>query len=317
MVGQNELLKRLPWVNQELLDSAGQLFPVAITRSWLDNSEGDPNDPLLLQAIPRPEELVLNKSDLLDPVGDQACSPVPWVVQKHPDRALLLLTKRCHVYCRYCFRRAFSPGDSVDPTPAQLDNAVDWVLSSGVQEIILSGGDPLAVSNAKLFKLFKRLDSYDGTLRIHTRAPITAPWRIDGDLIELLRSRAPVWMVVHVNHPKELSEQVLTGLRKLSEAGVRLLNQTVLLHKINDDPNTLALLSTTLVSAGVMPYYLHHPDPAPNTSHFRVSYKDGLQIYKALTNSVSGIALPKYVVDLPDGSGKVSVIEAMLTGQIV
>ena len=136
VVGQNELLKRLPWVDQELLDSAGQLFPVAITRSWMDNSEGDPNDPLLLQAIPRAEELVLNKSDLLDPVGDQACSPVPWVVQNHQDRALLLLTKRCHVYCRYCFRRAFSPGDSVDPTPAQLDNAVDWVLSSGVQEII-------------------------------------------------------------------------------------------------------------------------------------------------------------------------------------
>ena len=299
------------------MDSAGKLFPVGVTRSWLDNSETISNDPLLLQAIPSPEELVLDKSDLLDPVGDVANSPIPWVVQKHEDRALLLLTKRCHVYCRYCFRRAFSPSDSVDPTAAQLDSAIDWVLNSGVEEIILSGGDPLAVSNTKLSELFRRLDSYTGTLRIHTRAPITAPWRIDGELLGLLKSRSPVWMVVHVNHPRELSEPVLTALRRLADAGVRLLNQTVLLHKVNDNASTLAHLSRALVRAGVMSYYLHHPDPAPNTAHFRISYKEGLRIYEGLTNSVSGVALPKYVVDLPDGSGKVSVIEAMLTGQIV
>jgi lysine 2,3-aminomutase len=256
-------------------------------------------------------------SDILDPVGDALNSPIPWVVQKHKDRALLLLTKRCHLYCRYCFRRAFSPSDSVDPTKVELDSAIDWILDSGVEEIILSGGDPLAISNTKLANVLDRLSSHQGTLRIHTRAPITAPWRVDAELIKLLKRHAPVWMVVHANHPKELSEPVLEAFQALSEAGVRLLNQAVLLRGVNDNANTLAQLSRALVKAGVLPYYLHHPDAAPNTAHFRLSYKEGLRIYKELSQSVSGVALPKYVVDLPDGSGKVSVNEAMLSGQIV
>ncbi len=316
-MGKNELLSQFTWLDKELIDSATKLFPVSVTRSWIENAENVDTDPLLIQALPNPMELVPDEDDLLDPVGDIVNSPIPWVVQKHPDRALLLLTKRCHVYCRYCFRRAFSPSDSVDPTEPQLDAAIDWLLNSGVEEIILSGGDPLAVSNSKLAKVLDRLSDHRGTLRIHTRAPITAPWRVDDKLLEVLKSREPVWMVVHVNHPRELSESVLSSLRRLSGAGVKLLNQTVLLRNVNDNSETLSHLSRALVKAGVFPYYLHHPDAAPNTAHFRLSYSEGLRIYQKLSESVSGIALPKYVVDLPDGSGKVSVIEAMLTGQIV
>ena len=311
------MLQRLPWVDKALLTAANMLFPISVTRSWLDNSTETQNDPLVIQALPDLMELKKDPLDLEDPVGDIANSPTPWIVQKHRDRALILLTKRCHVYCRFCFRRAFSPGEKVDPSPDELDNAIDWLLKSGVEEIILSGGDPLAVSNSKLRMVLERLSEHKGSLRIHTRAPITAPWRVDPELVSLLKEHGPVWMVVHINHPKELSDDVIYSLKSLSDAGVKLLNQTVLLRNVNDNAKTLTQLFQMLVRIGVKPYYLHHPDSAPNTAHFRMSYREGLQIYETLSKTVSGVALPKYVVDLPDGSGKVSVIEALLKGQIV
>jgi lysine 2,3-aminomutase len=316
VLGKQALLSRYPWVSSALFSAASKLFPVAITRSWADRSGDSAQDPLLRQALPDPSEWAGHPLDRPDPVGDRAQSPVPWLVQKHPDRALLLVTKRCHLYCRFCFRRDHKPGEALDPTPAELDRAINAAVASGAREIILSGGDPLSLSNGQLDSLLRRLRPNFKVIRIHSRAPITCPERVDSGLIRALQATGPVWMVLHCNHPDELSTDALSAIKKLRMAGIGLLNQTVLLKGINDTADTLAALSEALVEIGVKPYYLHHTDPVPGNGHFRVRVEKGLALHQALKARLSGVALPAYVVDLPDGSGKIPVNEAHQRGLI-
>jgi len=237
------------------------------------------------------------------------------VICKHRDRVLLLLTKRCHLYCRYCFRRNHEPGERQDPTPDELEAALAWCADSGARELILSGGDPLAVRDRVLFGILDRLRIIP-VIRVHTRAPITAPERVTPALVAGLRERGPVWVTVHANHPRELTGPALAALARLVDAGIPVLNQSVLLAGVNDDVETLTALSEALVSARVFPYYLHHPDHASGNAHFRVDPRRGLALHRALARRVSGIALPTYVVDLPDGSGKIPVERALNEGRM-
>lgn len=311
-VGRPEALRRFGWLKDRLWRGADGLFPVRVPRSWADRIEG-PLDPLALQALPDERELIPDSADLDDPVGEKALQPLPWVVQKHADRALLLLTRRCHLYCRYCFRRSHDRGPE-DPTPAELNAALDWLVSSGVEEVILSGGDPLAVTDRRLFEVLDRLRPHVPVVRIHTRAPITAPERVTPALVEGLRERAPVWILVHANHPRELTAEVRDGLARFVDAGLPVLNQAVLLKGVNDDVDVLTRLCQELVRLRVFPYYLHHTDHVTGNAHLRVRARRGLALHAGLARRVSGVALPRYVVDPPDGSGKIDVLTALERG---
>ncbi len=309
MVGRPEVVRARPDLAPHW-EAADALFPVRVTRSFWDRIDPlDPADPLARQVLPDPAELTDDPTDLQDPVGDALCSPVPWVVHKYPSRVLLLLTKRCHLYCRYCFRRNHRPGDREDPTPEEWAAALQYAATSGAEEVILSGGDPLAVRDDRLFDAIDALRATVPVIRIHSRAPITRPDRVTPELAAGLRSRAPVWLVVHCNHPRELSPDVDRALALLVDHGVPVLNQSVLLAGVNDDPQVLAELCRQLVRRRVFPYYLHHPDAAKNTAHLRVPLERGLAIHAELRTLVSGVACPRYVIDPPDGRGKLDVSE--------
>jgi lysine 2,3-aminomutase len=280
-------------------------FTVRVTRSFAARMDmTNPDDPLARQVLPDALELEQHPGDVVDAVGDMAKSPVPWIVQKHPDRLILMVTKQCHLYCRYCFRRTHAPGEQLAPTPAELERAVDYVLSSGVEEVILSGGDPLTLRDDALFALIDRLQQRVPVVRIHTRAPITYPQRVTPALVAGLRERRPVWVVVHTNHAAELAPDVDQALARLVDAGLPVLNQSVLLRGVNDSVDALASLCRGLVRRGVFPYYLHQTDPVPGTAHLRVSVSEGLALMDGLRAVVSGVALPTFVVDPSDGSGK-------------
>ena len=302
IVGKKELLSRFPSLSQNIFDQADQLFPVRITRNWLTRVKSM-DGPLGRQAFPDHSELASQTGDLLDPVGEEQLSPHPWLIQKHADRILFITTRRCHLYCRYCFRRNHTGAE--DPSQEEWDSAIAYINEQHVQECILSGGDPLAVSHARLTQLFETLQT--PTIRIHTRAPITEPSVITPKLIQLLNKRAGVWVIVHCNHRDELSQEVRDGLRSLIQAGIPVLNQAVLLKGVNDSVDALRGLFQELVQLQVFPYYLHHTDSAAGNGAFRVSLERGLSIYQELSEIVSGIALPKYVIDPPDGSGKIDV----------
>ena len=301
-----EAKQRFPDVVLDVWRGLSSVFPVRVTRSWADRVRAA-DDPLGLQVFPHPSELLTDPLDIPDPVGEEGRMPVPWVVQKHQDRALLLVTRRCHLHCRYCFRRDLDGAQ--DPSEEELDQAVSYLRESGVHEVILSGGDPLILRTDKLGQIIDALRPAVPMIRIHSRAPITFPARVDEALVDMLKQRGPVWMVVHVNHPDELSDEVCRGLALLVDGGIPVLNQSVLLRGVNDDPDVLTNLCRRLLELRVRPYYLHHPDAVPGGGRFRVSLEAGLAIHNVLQKRLSGIALPKYVIDPPDGTGKVPVAE--------
>ncbi|MDP2312677.1 MAG: KamA family radical SAM protein [Pseudomonadota bacterium] len=312
-VGRPEALARWPWLEQVDWEGLDAAFPVRIPRDYVEGAT-DPDDPRLLTVLPDAREALAAPDDREDPVGDALMSPVPWGVQKHADRVLLLLTKRCHLYCRYCFRRNHEPGDAQDPSSEEWARLLAWAASSGAREAILSGGDPLAISDDRLYEVIDALRPSIPVIRIHTRAPITYARRITPELVAGLAARGPIWVLVHANHPGELTPAVEDALRRMVDAGLPVLNQAVLLAGVNDDVDVLAQLSERLVSLRVFPYYLHHPDHAAGNAHFRVDPARGLALHRALRSRTSGIGLPAYVVDPPDGSGKIPVEEWMARG---
>jgi len=306
VVGRPEVLRTFPEL-AAAWDLADQAFPVRVTRSFWERALAA-GAPLTRQVLPDARELEPFDGERVDPVGERRFNPLPWVVHKEPSRVLLLVTKRCHLYCRYCFRRTHDPADAEDPSPEAWDAAIRYAATSGAEEVILSGGDPLAVRDAVLFDAIDRLRPTIPVIRIHTRAPITRPDRVTPALVAGLVARAPVWTVVHCNHAAELSPDVDAALARFVDAGLPVLNQSVLLAGVNDDPEALAALSRALVRRRVFPYYLHHPDDVLGAGHFRVDRARGLEIYGALARRVSGVALPRYVLDAPDGSGKRDVL---------
>ena len=276
----------------------------------------DPRDPIALQFIPDARELEITLEERVDPIGDRAHEPVAGLIHRYPDRALLKLVHVCPVYCRFCFRREMvGPGKGDMMSEAELDAAFDYLARHPeIREIIITGGDPLILSTRRLGDLAARLEQIETIklVRWHSRVPVVDPLRVSEELASVL---APVgktaWLALHANHPRELTDLARLALRRLTEAGIHLVSQSVLLRGINDDPNTLAALMQAFLDAGVKPYYLHHADLAPGTSHWRVPIEEGLALVNALRGHLSGLAQPHYVIDIPGGFGKVPVHSAL------
>jgi len=301
----------IPVADVDRLDQVGERYTIAVPAALAALIDpADPADPIARQVLPDPRELTVTAEERSDPIGDDAFSPVRGLTHRYPDRVLLRPLLACPLYCRFCFRREVVGRAAGSMTAAELDEAVAYVSRTpAVREVILTGGDPLMLSARRLGGLLARLAAigHVDTLRIHTRVPVAAPERVDAALLAALRPGKPVWLSVHANHARELSDGAARGLALLAEGGVPLLAQTVLLRGVNDTPETLEQLFRRLLALRVKPYYLHHPDLAPGTAHFRLGLAEGQAIYRQLRGRVPGHALPTYVLDIPGGAGKVPV----------
>ena len=283
-----------------------------ITKQVLDTiQQNSVKDPVAAQYLKSEQENIISLQEKTDPIGDDIHSPVKGLVHRYPDRVLLKITDVCSVYCRFCFRKEMiAKGQGILKTQ-ELEKALSYIKENRqIHEVILSGGDPLTLSNRRFAELLKKLEEIDhlDVIRIHTRQVMVKPDRIDQDFIQTLRqSSKAVYIVIHVNHAQEINENVLRAFSTLSNSGAVLLSQTVLLKNINNSAKTLAALFKKLIKHSIKPYYLHHLDLAKGTNHFRVSIEEGQKIMKELQGQISGIALPTYVLDIPGGYGKVPV----------
>jgi lysine 2,3-aminomutase len=260
--------------------------------------------------VPRAEEAQEGRGDLRDPLGEEAHEVAPELIQRYPDRALLLATDRCAVYCRFCTRSRLVGNGGGPRSLERLAPAFAYLRAHAeVKDVIVSGGDPLAMATGRLTALLTELRSIPSieTIRLATRVPVVLPSRINAELLDALRPLHPLWVMTHFNHPKELSEASRAACRRLADAGFPVMNQTVLLRGINDDADTLKELFRGLVRERVRPYYLLQMDPVRGTSHLRTPLERGVQIMEQLQGRLSGIALPKLIVDTPGGKGKVPV----------
>ena len=272
----------------------------------------DPDDPIAKQFLPDARELRTLPQERADPIGDEAHSPVPGLVHRYEDRVLLKLLTVCPVYCRFCFRRETVGRGKGDVLPTEeADAALDYIAAhQEIFEVILTGGDPFMLSARRLSSVARRLAAipHVQVLRVHTRAPTAAPDLVTPERIAALNEGGKaLYVALHVNHPRELSDPARAAIASLRRAGATLLSQTVLLADVNDDADTLERLMRDLVALGIKPYYLHHPDLAPGTSHFRLDLGEGRKIYADLARRLTGVALPAYVLDIPGGYGKTPV----------
>lgn len=294
-----------------LLSGKKFLFPAFWPPEYLGHANSlGVESPLLRIGNPSPEEEEEDPESFPDPTGESKVSPLPFLFRKYPDRVLILLTSRCFFYCRFCFRRGNPPGESREVSQAGLRAIQDYVAKNGeIGEVIFSGGDPLTLGNTQLeevLRLFARVETVK-RLRIHTRAPVVFPERIDADLLAVLtRAGKPVEVVLHAVHPSEIRPSFEDALLKLRRADVALGNQTVLLKGVNDRPEVLDELFYRLGELGVDTRYLHHTDRAPGNKRFRLTIPSGLAAHSRLS-VISRTEAPPYVIDLPDGSGKVPV----------
>ena len=294
-----------------MAQTAATQFPLRAPRSFVARMRlGDPDDPLLRQVLPLAAELEPASGFVADPLHEQTSQAVPGVLHKYPGRALLIVTEACAVHCRYCFRREFPYAEN----HAGLDEwrpALAYLTGdASLREVILSGGDPLALSNRRLGELLTALDRIPHLerLRIHSRIPVVLPERIDDGLLEILaRTRLQRVVVIHANHPREIDDTVSAALKRLTGIGATLLNQAVLLRGVNDTSETLAELSETLFAAGVLPYYLHLLDPVCGTAHFAVKESAALAIMKVLRQRLPGYLAPRLVREQPGQLAKTLV----------
>jgi lysine 2,3-aminomutase len=276
----------------------------------------DPADPIAAQFIPSAAELTVTPEERADPIGDDAHAPIKGIVHRYPDRVLLKPVHVCPVYCRFCFRREMVGPGGAALTPDELAAALDYIRHRpAIWEVILSGGDPLMLAPRRLAALITALDAipHVEVIRVHTRLPVVDPGRVTARLVAALTAEKAVFVVLHANHPRELTAAVGDACRRMIRAGIPLLSQTVLLRGVNDDPEVLTALMRGLVAKRVKPYYLHHGDLAHGTSGFRTSLAEGQAILRAMRGDASGLCQPSYVLDLPGGNGKVPVGPNYLT----
>ncbi len=286
-------------------------LPISVTPYYLGLADRhDPTCPIRMQCIPTAREADEVPGDLADPLGEEAHEVAPHLVQRYPDRALLLVTDRCAVYCRFCTRsRIVGDGggavslEALGPALAYLRKTTE------VRDVIISGGDPFAMATDRLVRVVEavRAIPHLDTIRLATRVPVTLPMRITTELVRALRPHHPLWVMTHFNHPKELTKASLAACARLVDAGFPVMNQTVLLRGINDDAQTLEALFRGLVRTRVRPYYLLQADPVRGTGHLRTSLATGVELIGALQGRLTGIALPKLICDTPGGKGKVPI----------
>jgi lysine 2,3-aminomutase len=300
------------------LEQVAARYAVAITPALADLIDpSDPHDPIARQFVPDARELHMEPQESHDPIGDDAHSPVEGIVHRYPDRVLLKLVNACAVYCRFCFRREMVGPGRGGLAPAALDKALAYVAAHpDIWEVILTGGDPLVLSARRLKEVVARLAAitHVKVIRVHTRVPVAAPERVTAALVRALRNAKATFVVLHANHPRELTEQVRTACARLIDAGIPMLSQSVLLRGVNDDAETLGALLRALVECRIKPYYLHHADLAPGTAHLRTTIAEGQALMRVLHGRTSGLCQPSYVLDIPGGHGKSPIGPSYLSG---
>ncbi len=319
-VGELEAEGLLPAGAARALEAVADRYAVAVTPEMVGLIDrGDPDDPIARQFLPDRNELLALPGEAADPFDEARLSPVPGVVHRYGDRALLKLTHVCPVYCRFCFRReVVGPGGPSPLVAEALDRAIAYIAGAPeIWEVILTGGDPFMLSPRRLAEVSQRLAAvaHVKVLRWHTRVPAVDPARVSPELVTaLVVPGKAVMVVLHANHARELTAAARAACARLIDAGIPMLSQTVLLKGVNDAPETLADLLRAFVETRIKPYYLHQLDPAPGTSHFRVSIGQGQALMRALRGRLSGLAQPTYVLDIPGGHGKVPIGPAYLSG---
>jgi lysine 2,3-aminomutase len=302
-----------PAADLSALEAVAARYAVAITpeiAALIDRS--DPDDPLARQFVPDARELRTTPGERPDPLGETERTPVAGLVHRYADRVLIKLTHACPVYCRFCFRReVVGPGGPQALSDQAIAAAVAYIAARPqIWEVILTGGDPFVLSPRRISEVTARVSAipHVKVLRWHTRVPVVDPARVSSDLVGALRcGSSTVYVALHANHPRELTSEARAACARIIDAGIPMLSQSVLLKGVNDDAETLATLMRAFVETRVKPYYLHHPDLAPGTSHFRMSIAHGQSIVRQLRGRVSGLAQPTYVLDIPGGYGKVPV----------
>jgi lysine 2,3-aminomutase len=321
-------MKPLHKINPEdeaQLREVAERYAVAVTDEVMETiNPDDPVDPVARQYLPSALELKTTPREMDDPIGDEAHSPVKGIVHRYPDRVLLKPVHVCSVYCRFCFRREKVGPGSEKLSAAELEAALDYIRTTpAIWEVILTGGDPFVLSPRRLQNIMAELNKIEHVkvIRFHTRVPIADPLRVTPELVAALGSDKAVYVVLHCNHANELTEKVRAATQQLIKAGIPLLSQSTLLRGVNDKAEALEKLFRTLVEMRIKPYYLHHPDLAPGTGHFRLPVAEGQSLVKNLLGKMSGIAQPHYMLDIPGGFGKspisVSWIEKNDNGYVV
>jgi lysine 2,3-aminomutase len=288
-------------------------YVVAITPAMADLVDrGDPDDPIARQFVPDTAELDARAPERADPIGDDAFSPVPGIVHRYADRVLLKLVHTCPVYCRFCFRREMvGPRGRGGLTAKERAAALRYIEQHPeIWEVILTGGDPLVLPPARLCAVMRALGgiAHVKVIRFHTRVPAVAPERITAAMVAALKVVGKTtYVALHANHPRELTDAARAAIARIIDAGIPMVSQSVLLRGVNDDADTLATLMRAFVECRIKPYYLHHADLAPGTSHLRTTIAEGQALMQALRGRVSGLCQPAYMLDIPGGAGKVPV----------
>lgn len=271
----------------------------------------NPADPVSLQFLTDiDKESIIMSEEIGDPIGDDRCSKIKGIIHRYPDRALLIPKEDCLVTCRFCFRKWKLPHEKTELTNEELEAALDYIRSDEkIWEVVLSGGEPLATSEEKLEYIIEELNAIEhiGVIRIHTRLPIVDPNLVTEKTIQLLKKGKPVFIVIHCNNEKEITEDVKKCCALLVDSGIPLLSQTALLKGVNSTAEDLEKLFRKLINIRVKPYYLHHCDLVEGTGHFRTTIKEGQALMQQIRGRVSGICQPTYVLDIPNGYGKVPI----------
>jgi lysine 2,3-aminomutase len=295
------------------LEQVAARYAVGITPAMAELiNVSDPHDPIARQFVPDAAELYASPEERTDPIGDDAHSPVEGIVHRYPDRVLLKLVHVCPVYCRFCFRREMvGPGKRPALSAKALAAALDYIRwHPEIWEVILTGGDPLVLSPRRVRDVVRALTTMEHVkvIRVHTRVPAVAPERVTRALVNALKAEGKAtYLVLHANHPRELTAEARQACARIVDAGIPMLSQTVLLKGVNDDAQTLGELMRCFVETRIKPYYLHHADLAPGTAHLRIGIAEGQQLMRALRRQTSGLCQPAYVLDIPGGAGKVPI----------
>ncbi len=292
---------------------------MAITPYYLSLIDpDDPDDPVRKQAVPTAKELCISPEDQLDPLSEDADSPVPGLTHRYPDRVLFLITDMCSMYCRHCTRRRFAGQQDASVPRERIDKALEYIeKTTEVRDVLLSGGDALMVGDKNLEYILKRLRAIPHVeiVRIGSRTPVVLPQRITKELVEMLAKYHPLWLNTHFNHPNEITEESKAACERLANAGIPLGNQSVLLRGINDNALIMKKLVHELVKIRVRPYYIYVCDLSQGISHFRTPVSKGIEIIESLRGHTSGYCVPTFVVDAPGGGGKIPVMPNYVISQ--
>lgn len=304
---------RLTVEEEKGIDKAKGRLSMAITPYWATLMDPeDPTCPIRRQAVPVSSESIISPHEMVDPCAEDRDSPAPHLVHRYPDRVLLLATDHCAMYCRHCTRRRLvgEHGQEETNPQAKFDAAVEYIKENRkIRDVLISGGDPLILEDEEIEDLIKRIRSISHVefLRVGTRIPVTLPQRVTEKLVNMLKKYSPIWMSIHFNHPKEITKRSKIACDMLSDAGIPLGSQSVLLKGINDRPYIIKKLVHELLQARVRPYYIYQCDPVRGTQHFRTPVAVGINIMEKLRGHTSGYAVPTYVIDGPGGGGKIPV----------